>query len=196
LPKAISDHCVAADSTSREDGRHSACHPRRCCRTDRALRESVAVRASPGARAVVLASQQSASNASYMKVAQKLRGKAREGVFTAQLAPTQGKLSRNSNQIARGRIRWFESCMPSQTVALRAPEHCGAALASTSARVSRWRSHPAIDPFMCGGNCVIPRAASLRDRKLRFGRKRDQQRPLIPTEASPDVKADSFVGHG
>jgi len=58
LLKAISDHCVPADSTSREDGRHSASHLRmlRCCRTDRALRELllVAVRASPGARAVVL----------------------------------------------------------------------------------------------------------------------------------------------
>jgi hypothetical protein len=56
LPKAISDHCVPADSTSREDGRHSAGHllMLRCCRTDRALRELVAVRASPGARAVVL----------------------------------------------------------------------------------------------------------------------------------------------
>ena len=54
--KAISDHCVPADSTSREDGRHSASHLRmlRCCRTDRALRELVAVRASPGPRAVVL----------------------------------------------------------------------------------------------------------------------------------------------
>jgi hypothetical protein len=56
LPKAISDHCVPADSTSREDGRHSANHllMLRCCHTDRALRELVAVRASPGARAVVL----------------------------------------------------------------------------------------------------------------------------------------------
>ena len=56
MPKAISDHCVPADSTSREDGRHSAGHllMLRCCRTDRALRELVAVRASPGARAVVL----------------------------------------------------------------------------------------------------------------------------------------------
>ena len=56
LPKAISDHCVPADSTSREDGRHPVSHllMLRCCRTDRALRESVAVRASPGARAVVL----------------------------------------------------------------------------------------------------------------------------------------------
>ena len=54
--KAISDHCVPADSTSREDGRHSAGHllMLRCCRTDRALRELVAVRASPGPRAVVL----------------------------------------------------------------------------------------------------------------------------------------------
>jgi hypothetical protein len=26
LLKAISDHCVPADSTSREDGRHSASH--------------------------------------------------------------------------------------------------------------------------------------------------------------------------
>jgi hypothetical protein len=31
-------------------------------------------------------------------------------------APTQTKLSRNSNQIARGRIRKFESYMPSQAV--------------------------------------------------------------------------------
>ena len=56
MPKAISDHCVPADSTSREDGRHSAGHllMLRCCRTDRALPELVAVRASPGARAVVL----------------------------------------------------------------------------------------------------------------------------------------------
>ena len=56
MPKAISDHCIPADSTSREDGRHPVSHllMLRCCRTDRALRELVAVRASPGARAVVL----------------------------------------------------------------------------------------------------------------------------------------------
>ena len=56
LPKAISDHCVPVDSTSREDGPHWARHllMLRCCRTDRAPRELVAVRASPGARAVVL----------------------------------------------------------------------------------------------------------------------------------------------
>ena len=45
------------DTTGRaNNGRHSAGHllMLRCCRTDRALRELVAVRASPGARAVVL----------------------------------------------------------------------------------------------------------------------------------------------
>ena len=56
MPKAISDHCVPLIPPAREDGRHSAGHllMLRCCRTDRALRELVAVRASPGARAVVL----------------------------------------------------------------------------------------------------------------------------------------------
>jgi hypothetical protein len=33
----------------------------------------------------------------------------------------QGELSRNSNQIARGRIRRFESYMPSQAVGLQQP---------------------------------------------------------------------------
>ena len=37
-------------------------------------------------------------------------------VSAAGLAPIQAKLSRNSNQIARGRIRRFESYMPSHAV--------------------------------------------------------------------------------
>jgi len=45
---------------------------------------------------------------------------AREGYPPRGLAFPQAKLSRNSNQIARGRIRRFESDMPSQ------PRLCGA----------------------------------------------------------------------
>jgi hypothetical protein len=41
---------------------------------------------------------------------------AREGYPPRGLAFPQAKLSRNSNQIARGRIRRFESDMPSQAV--------------------------------------------------------------------------------
>src|SRR6266498_3514822 len=37
-------------------------------------------------------------------------------VSAAGLRPLQAKLSRNSNQIARGRIRQFESYMPSHAV--------------------------------------------------------------------------------
>ena len=48
---------------------------------------------------------------------------------------------------------------------------------------------------MCGGNCITPRAAGLRDGRLCFGRKRDQQRPLISTEASPDHKLNVLVDH-
>src|SRR5437667_5062031 len=40
----------------------------------------------------------------------------REGSPTPELRLPQAKLSRNSNQIARGRIRRFESDMPSQAV--------------------------------------------------------------------------------
>jgi hypothetical protein len=46
---------------------------------------------------------------------------AREGSPPPGLRLLQAKLSRNSNQIARGRIRQFESYMPSQAVGLHAP---------------------------------------------------------------------------
>jgi hypothetical protein len=42
----------------------------------------------------------------------------REGSPTPGLRLPQAKLSRNSNQVARGRIRQFESDMPSQAVRL------------------------------------------------------------------------------
>ena len=56
LPKAIRDHCIllippAEKMAATWPDIFSCCS---CCRTDRALRELVAVRASPGARAVVL----------------------------------------------------------------------------------------------------------------------------------------------
>ena len=54
-------------------------------------------------------------------------------------------------------------------------------------------SHPAIEPFMCGGNCITPRAAGLREGLL-WPEKR-QQCPLIPTEASPDHKLNVLVDH-
>jgi hypothetical protein len=44
----------------------------------------------------------------------------REGSPPPGLRLPQAKLSRKSNQVARGRIRWFESSMPSQPVGLRA----------------------------------------------------------------------------
>jgi hypothetical protein len=44
---------------------------------------------------------------------------AREGSPPPRLRLLQAKLSRNSNQIARGRIRRFESDMPSQQVRLQ-----------------------------------------------------------------------------
>jgi hypothetical protein len=37
----------------------------------------------------------------------------------------QVKLSRNSNQVARGRIRWFESDMPSHAVVSNSRRTCG-----------------------------------------------------------------------
>src|SRR6266550_4054550 len=46
---------------------------------------------------------------------------AREGSPPPRLRLLQAKLSRNSNQIARGRIRRFESYMPSQAVGLQQP---------------------------------------------------------------------------
>ena len=45
---------------------------------------------------------------------------AREGSPLPGLRQPQAKFSRNSNQIARGRIRRFESYYPSQTVRLSA----------------------------------------------------------------------------
>jgi len=47
---------------------------------------------------------------------------AREGSPPPGLRLIQAKLSRNSNQIICGRIRRFESYMPSQAVGL--PERC------------------------------------------------------------------------
>ena len=43
----------------------------------------------------------------------------REGSPPPGLRLPQAKLSRKSNQVARGRIRRFESYMPSQAVGLR-----------------------------------------------------------------------------
>jgi hypothetical protein len=45
----------------------------------------------------------------------------REGSPPPGLRVPQAKLSRKSNQVARGRIRRFESFMPSQAVGLHAP---------------------------------------------------------------------------
>jgi hypothetical protein len=45
--------------------------------------------------------------------------KEREGSPTPDLRLPQAKLSRNLNQVARGRIRRFESCIPSHAVGLR-----------------------------------------------------------------------------
>ena len=46
---------------------------------------------------------------------------AREGSPPPRLRLPQAELSRKSNQIARGRIRGFESDMPSQAVGLQQP---------------------------------------------------------------------------
>ena len=43
----------------------------------------------------------------------------REGSPPPGLRPPQAKLSRNSNEVARGRILWFESYMASHAVGLR-----------------------------------------------------------------------------
>ena len=56
-------------------------------------------------------------------------------------------------------------------------------------------SHPAIDPFMCGRNCITSRAAGLRDGRLGFVRKRNQQRPFMSAKASPDHKLNVLVDH-
>jgi hypothetical protein len=53
----------------------------------------------------------------------------REGCPKPGLRLPQAKLSRKSNQVARGRIRWFESYMPSHAVgSLRAYLAMGAEL--------------------------------------------------------------------
>src|SRR4051794_4799686 len=49
---------------------------------------------------------------------------AREGSPPPRLRLLQAKLSRKSNQIARGRIRQFESDMPSQAVRQHRAEGC------------------------------------------------------------------------
>jgi hypothetical protein len=69
---------------------------------------------------------------------------AREGSPLPGLRPPQAKLLRNSKQIVRGRIRWFESDMPRHAVGLTGASQvaaCMLAAGDTPAAVrTRWRN--------------------------------------------------------
>jgi hypothetical protein len=100
----------------------------------------------------------------------------REGSPHAGLGPSQAKLSRNSNQ--RGRIRRFESYMPSQAVGLQQPN------AGQFRRPRPLRSHPR---RLQGVPALYPQ----RWRTARLDRARDHRRRL----RLPCARVEIWTGH-